>query len=112
MISVLFPIFCLSHSSDLFIHFSGVPGVPPGPNSGGNHVLLKDVGHLVRLNMVAVPSGFTKLGHPLLYFPDISDHENTNGQCCQKPLISAKLAINATFTGGICLQFFEKLFWM
>ena len=38
------------------------------------HVLLKDVGHLVRLNAVAVPSGFSKLGNPLLYFP--SDAEN------------------------------------
>lgn len=47
----------------------GVPaGVPT--SSGGAHVLLKDVGHLVRLNAVAVPSGFTKLGHPLLYFPN------------------------------------------
>jgi hypothetical protein len=41
--------------------------------SGGGHVLLKDVGHLVRLGVVAVPSGFTKLGHPILYFPDVTD---------------------------------------
>ena len=39
-------------------------------SSSGNHVLLKDVGHLVRLGIVAVPSGFTKLGHPVLYLPD------------------------------------------
>ena len=39
--------------------------------SSGNHVLLKDVGHLVRLGIVAVPSGFTKLGHPVLYLPDV-----------------------------------------
>ena len=56
-----------------------------GPSSVGqqsasgnaNHVLLKDVGHLVRHNVVGVPSGFTKLGHPLLYFPD--DPEGQNG---------------------------------
>ena len=40
-------------------------------SSSGNHVLLKDVGHLVRLGIVAVPSGFTKLGHPVLYLPDV-----------------------------------------
>ncbi len=28
------------------------------------------MGHLVRHNAVAVPSGFTKLGHPILYFPE------------------------------------------
>ena len=37
---------------------------PPG------QVLLKDVSSLVRLNIVSVPSGFTKLGSPVLYFPD------------------------------------------
>ncbi len=36
-------------------------------------VVILDVNHLVRLGVVAVPSGFTKLGHPVLYFPDISD---------------------------------------
>ena len=53
------------------------PGVPLGPQGSpgqGAHVLLKDVGHLVRLNAVAVPSGFSKLGNPLLYFPQ--DPEN------------------------------------
>ena len=48
------------------------PGVPVGPQGSpgqGAHVLLKDVGHLVRLNAVAVPSGFSKLGNPLLYLP-------------------------------------------
>ena len=37
---------------------------PPG------QVLLKDVQSLVRLNIVSVPSGFTKLSSPVLYFPD------------------------------------------
>ena len=37
---------------------------PPG------QVLLKDVSSLVRLNVVSAPSGFTKLGSPVLYFPD------------------------------------------
>ena len=45
-------------------------------SSSGNHVLLKDVGHLVRLGIVAVPSGFTKLGHPVLYLPDNDQHVN------------------------------------
>ena len=44
--------------------------------SSGNHVLLKDVGHLVRLGIVAVPSGFTKLGHPVLYLPDIGNNSS------------------------------------
>ena len=39
-------------------------GTPPG------QVLLKDVSSLVRLNVVSAPSGFTKLGSPVLYFPD------------------------------------------
>ena len=46
-------------------------------SSSGNHVLLKDVGHLVRLGIVAVPSGFTKLGHPVLYLPD-NDQQHVN----------------------------------
>ena len=33
-------------------------------------VMLKDVEEMVRLNPVSVPSGFTKLGYPILYFPD------------------------------------------
>ena len=37
---------------------------PPG------QVLLKDIQSLVRLNIVSVPSGFTKIGSPVLYFPD------------------------------------------
>ena len=58
---------------------SGGPG-PPGAIQNGTsphisgtepgQVLLKDVSSLVRLNVVAVPSGFTKLGSPVLYFPD------------------------------------------
>lgn len=32
--------------------------------------MLNDVIELIRLNLVAVPSGFTKLGYPILYFPD------------------------------------------
>ena len=32
--------------------------------------MLKDVEEMVRLNPVSVPSGFTKQGHPILYFPD------------------------------------------
>ena len=38
-----------------------------------SQVALKDVTDLIRLNRVAVPSGFTKLGLPIIYFPD-SDH--------------------------------------
>ncbi len=38
--------------------------------AGGLQVMLKDVAELVRMNLVSVPSGFTKLGHPILYFPD------------------------------------------
>ena len=47
-------------------------------SSSGNHVLLKDVGHLVRLGIVAVPSGFTKLGHPVLYLPDNDQNQHVN----------------------------------
>ena len=32
--------------------------------------MLKDVEEMVRLNPVSVPSGFTKLGFPIVYFPD------------------------------------------
>ena len=32
--------------------------------------MLRDVEGMVRLNPVSVPSGFTKLGYPILYFPD------------------------------------------
>ena len=38
-------------------------------NTSGQ-VLLKDVSSLVHLNVVAVPFGFTKLGTPVLFFPD------------------------------------------
>ena len=52
-------------------------GAHPPPvassSSSGGHVLLKDVGHLVRLGIVAVPSGFTKLGHPVLFLPDVPE---------------------------------------
>jgi hypothetical protein len=37
---------------------------------GGLQVMLKDVIEMVRLNLVSVPSGFTKLGYPILFFPD------------------------------------------
>ena len=63
----------------------GLPGAPGGPQGSpgsggqsGGHVLLKDVGHLVRLNAVAVPSGFSKLGNPLLYFPQDSENHFLN----------------------------------
>ena len=56
---------------------SGPSSAASGQSSNANHVLLKDVGHLVQQNVVGVPSGFTKLGHPLLYFPD--DPEGQNG---------------------------------
>ena len=46
-------------------------GSSPHPSSTPpGQVLLKDVTSLVRLNIVSVPSGFTKLGSPVLYFPD------------------------------------------
>ncbi len=38
-------------------------------------MLLKDVSRLVRANLVAAPSGFTKRGNPILYFPDDADNE-------------------------------------
>ena len=50
-----------------------ISGASPPSQGNSSHVLLKDVGHLVRLNVVAVPSGFSKLGHPVLYFPDKQD---------------------------------------
>ena len=37
---------------------------------GSIQVMLKDVHQLIRTNLVAVPSGFTKLGHPILFFPN------------------------------------------
>ena len=58
---------------------SSSPGQSVGIQKGGSphtsatppgQVLLKDVTSLVRLNIVSVPSGFTKLGSPVLYFPD------------------------------------------
>ena len=55
---------------------SGPSSTGQSAGSNANHVLLKDVGHLVRENVVGVPSGFTKLGHPLLYFPDDPDGQN------------------------------------
>ena len=64
----------------IFLYFSvasGPSSAASGQSSNANHVLLKDVGHLVQQNVVGVPSGFTKLGHPLLYFPD--DPEGQNG---------------------------------
>ena len=52
---------------------SGVTQKGSSPHSSGTppgQVLLKDVSSLVRLNVVSSPSGFTKLGSPVLYFPD------------------------------------------
>merc|ERR1719461_2362964 len=46
------------------------PGAPGAPGGSGAQVLLKDVAPLVRLNLVSPPAGFSKLGHPLIYFPD------------------------------------------
>ena len=63
--------------------------------SNANHVLLKDVGHLVRENVVGVPSGFTKLGHPLLYFPD--DPEGQNGLEMNKLLTMSEADLHLLF---------------
>ena len=52
---------------------AGGPPTSSSTSSSGGHVLLKDVGHLVRLGIVAVPSGFTKLGHPVLFLPDVTE---------------------------------------
>lgn len=54
-----------------------VPGIAMAPmvpqsNIANGHVMLKDVIELVRMNLVGVPSGFTKLGYPIMYFPDSS----------------------------------------
>ena len=65
----------------------GIVGHPPPPNLATSHqdrssqVLLKDVAPLVRLNLVSPPAGFSKLGHPLVYFPDdLEDDFNSVGE--------------------------------
>ena len=40
------------------------------PVSADGQVLLRDVRHLVRHGNVAPPSGFTKMGLPILFFPE------------------------------------------
>ena len=61
-------------SSGISSEANSTPPPPPPPSMavhhGGGQVLLKDVAPLVRLNLVAPPAGFSKLGHPLVYFPD------------------------------------------
>ncbi|QQP32547.1 Uncharacterized protein FKW44_024259 [Caligus rogercresseyi] len=53
---------------------ASVPAGSPHPsksNSSGLPLSLKDVIHLIRSNAVSVPAGFTKFGHPVLFFPDV-----------------------------------------
>jgi hypothetical protein len=47
--------------------------VAEGVGVTDGQVLLRDVRHLVRQGSVAPPTGFTKLGLPVLFFPAESD---------------------------------------
>ena len=46
---------------------------PVGGSAVDGQVLLRDVRHLVRLGIVSPPSGFTKMGLPILFFPEESE---------------------------------------
>ena len=49
------------------------PSVAENGVVGDAQVLLRDVRNLVRQGCVAPPTGFTKLGHPILFFPAESE---------------------------------------
>uniref|UniRef100_A0A0K2U826 CRAL-TRIO domain-containing protein n=1 Tax=Lepeophtheirus salmonis TaxID=72036 RepID=A0A0K2U826_LEPSM len=56
----------------LSVASSSTNNVNPSKGGGGSiPISLKDVVHLIRTNVVTVPAGFTKFGHPVLFFPSV-----------------------------------------